>query len=135
MNISALARTLDITPSQLFGWRRAATVRAKKVERQAPVEARAARTRRVEIEIGGAVLRVSADIEEADLRRLLARARGCRARVLLRAAAVDFRKGPEGLVALVRDAGADPFICSGLIMWRRSPRAPDSLAISDFAAT
>ncbi len=71
VNISALARTLDITPSQLFGWRRIAAVRAKKVERQAPVEARAARTRRVEIEIGGAVLRVSADIEEADLRRLL----------------------------------------------------------------
>jgi transposase len=35
------------------------------------------------------------------------------ARVLLRAAAVDFRKGPEGLVSLVRDAGADPFICVG----------------------
>jgi transposase len=31
------------------------------------------------------------------------------ARVLLRAAAVDFRKGPEGLVSLVRDGGADPF--------------------------
>ena len=31
------------------------------------------------------------------------------ARVLLRAAAVDFRKGPEGLISLVRDAGADPF--------------------------
>ncbi|PWB89306.1 IS66 family insertion sequence element accessory protein TnpB [Methylosinus sporium] len=31
------------------------------------------------------------------------------ARVLLRAAAVDFQNGPEGLVSLVRDAGADPF--------------------------
>ncbi len=31
------------------------------------------------------------------------------ARILLRASAVDFRKGPEGLVSLVRDAGADPF--------------------------
>lgn len=31
------------------------------------------------------------------------------ARVFLRADAVDFRKGPDGLVALVRDAGADPF--------------------------
>jgi transposase len=31
------------------------------------------------------------------------------ARVLLRAGAVDFRKGPDGLVALVRDSGADPF--------------------------
>ena len=35
------------------------------------MEPRAARTRRVEIEIGGAVVRVNADIPEADLRRLL----------------------------------------------------------------
>jgi transposase len=70
-NISALARTLDITPSQLFAWRRAAALRVEKIERQAPAEPRAARTRRVEIEIGGAVVRVSADIPEADLRRLL----------------------------------------------------------------
>ena len=71
VNISALARTLDIAPSQLFGWRRAAALRAEKVERQAPAEPRAAKTRRVEIEIGGAVVRVNADIPEADLRRLL----------------------------------------------------------------
>jgi transposase len=72
VNVSALARTLDITPSQLFGWRRLAAVRAEKIERQAPAEPRAAKTRqRVEIEIGGAVVRVSADIPEADLRRLL----------------------------------------------------------------
>jgi len=70
-NISALARTLDITPSQLFGWRRAAALRAEKIDLQAPAEPRAAKTRRVEIEIGGAVVRVSADIAEADLRRLL----------------------------------------------------------------
>jgi transposase len=70
-NISALARTLGIAPSQLFGWRRAAGLRAEKIERQAPGEPRAAKTRRVEIEIGGAVVRVSADIPEADLRRLL----------------------------------------------------------------
>ena len=70
-NISALARTLDITPSQLFAWRRAAALRAEKIERQTPAEPRAAKTRRVEIEIGGAVVRVSADIPEADLRRLL----------------------------------------------------------------
>ena len=69
-NISALARTLDITPSQLFAWRRAAALRAEKIERQTPAEPRAAKTRRVEIEIGGAVLRVNADIPEADLRRL-----------------------------------------------------------------
>jgi len=70
-NISALARSLDITPSQLFAWRRAAGLRAEKIGCQAPMEPRAARTRRVEIEIGGAVVRVNADIPEADLRRLL----------------------------------------------------------------
>jgi transposase len=70
-NISALARSLSITPSQLFTWRRAAVVRAEKIARQASAEPRAAKTRRVEIEIGGAVVRVSADIAEADLRRLL----------------------------------------------------------------
>jgi transposase len=70
-NISALARSLDIAPSQLFAWRRAAALRAEKIERQAPAEPRAAKMRRVEIEIGGAVVRVSADIPEADLRRLL----------------------------------------------------------------
>jgi transposase len=70
-NISALARSLDITPSQLFAWRRAAALRAERIERQAPVEPRAAKTRRVEIEIGGALVRVSADISEGDLRRLL----------------------------------------------------------------
>lgn len=31
------------------------------------------------------------------------------ARVFLRSDAIDFRKGPDGLVSLVRDAGADPF--------------------------
>jgi transposase len=72
VNISALARTLDITPSQIFGWRRAAALRAEKIERQPAAEPRAAKTRqRVEIEIGGAVVRVNADIPEADLRRLL----------------------------------------------------------------
>ena len=41
------------------------------------------------------------------------------ARVLLRAGAVDFRKGPEGLVALVRDGGADPFDGSGLCLFAK----------------
>jgi transposase len=43
------------------------------------------------------------------------------ARILLRAAAVDFRKGPEGLVSLVRDAGADPF--DGSVYVFRAKRA------------
>ena len=70
-NISALARSLDITPSQLFAWRRAAASREVRIERKAPAEPRAAKTRRVEIEIGGALVRVNADIPEVDLRRLL----------------------------------------------------------------
>jgi transposase len=40
---------------------------------------------------------------------------------MLRAGAVDFRKGPEGLVALVRDAGSDPF--DGSLYVFRSKRA------------
>ena len=43
------------------------------------------------------------------------------ARVLLATKPVDFRKGPEGLTALVRDAGADPF--SGALYVFRSKRA------------
>lgn len=43
------------------------------------------------------------------------------ARVLLRAGSVDFRKGPGGLVSLVRDAGSDPF--DGSLYVFRSKRA------------
>jgi len=43
------------------------------------------------------------------------------ARVFLRAGAVDFRKGPDGLVALVRDGGADPF--SGALYVFRAKRS------------
>jgi transposase len=43
------------------------------------------------------------------------------ARVLVATRPVDFRKGPEGLTALVRDAGADPF--SGALYVFRSKRA------------
>jgi transposase len=43
------------------------------------------------------------------------------ARVLVATRPVDFRKGPDGLVALVRDAGADPF--SGALYVFRAKRA------------
>jgi len=43
------------------------------------------------------------------------------ARVLVATRPVDFRKGPDGLVALVCDAGADPF--SGALYVFRSKRA------------
>ena len=71
VNISALARSLEITPSQLFGWRGAAAKRAAKAERRAIAEPSGTKARRVEIEVGGAVLRVPADIAEDDLRRLV----------------------------------------------------------------
>jgi transposase len=35
-------------------------------------------------------------------------------KVYLASQPVDFRKGPDGLLSLVRDVGADPFICVGL---------------------
>ena len=72
VNISALARSLDISPSQLFGWRRAVVRRATGVIAERALQAEVAdRPQRVEIEVGDAVLRVTADIAEDDLRRLL----------------------------------------------------------------
>ena len=71
VNVSALARSLDISPSQLFGWRREAAQYATGVGEKTGETAEAARPERVEIEIGGAVVRVAATIAEDDLRRLL----------------------------------------------------------------
>jgi transposase len=69
-NISALARSLEITPSQLFSWRGAAARKASKVGRT-PAEPSVTKARRVEIEIAGALVRVTSDIAEDDLRRVL----------------------------------------------------------------
>jgi len=72
-NISALARSLEITPSQLFSWRGAAARKAAKakVGGRASAESNVTKTRRVEIELAGAVVRVTSDIAEDDLRRVL----------------------------------------------------------------
>src|SRR5271165_801611 len=56
-NISALARSLDISPSQLFAWRRAAARSASKVERRGSPAPSAGKAGRVEIEIGGSLVR------------------------------------------------------------------------------
>ena len=72
VNISALARSLEITPSQLFGWRSTATKRAS----QNVAESGVASPQRVEIEVAGAVVRIAADIAEDDLRRVLRAVRG-----------------------------------------------------------
>ena len=72
-NISALARSLETTPSQLFSWRGAVARKAAKakVAGKASAEPSATKARRVGIEIAGAVVRVSADIAEDDPRRVL----------------------------------------------------------------
>ena len=67
VNISALARSLEITPSQLFGWRVAAAKRAS----PDMAKSQAALPQPVEIEIAGAVVRVAAAIAEDDLFRIL----------------------------------------------------------------
>jgi transposase len=71
VNISALARSIEITPSQLFGWRGAAAKRAAKAACRTTAEPSKAKARLVEIEVGGAVLRLPTDIAEDDLRRFL----------------------------------------------------------------
>ncbi len=70
-NISAVARSLDISPSQLFAWRRAAGRSGSRVGRRGSLEPGAGRAGLVEIEIGGSLVRVKADVAEDDLRRLL----------------------------------------------------------------
>ncbi len=70
-NVSELARSLDILPSQLFGWRRAAGRCGSKVWRRGSLEPSAGKAGLVEIEIGGSLVRVKADIADDDLRRLL----------------------------------------------------------------
>jgi transposase len=71
VNISALARSLDISPSQLFGWRGTAAKRAACAAALPAVEMAPARLGRVEIEIAGVVVRVAADIAQDDPRRVL----------------------------------------------------------------
>ena len=35
------------------------------------------------------------------------------AKIFLASHPIDFRKGPDSLLALVRDSGHDPFLCAG----------------------
>lgn len=65
VNVSALARRLGISPPQLFGWRKAFL---KKQPHDIPP---AAPVPMVEILVGGVIIRVSPDLDEAALRRIL----------------------------------------------------------------
>ncbi|MDO9524744.1 MAG: transposase [Gemmobacter sp.] len=65
VNVSALARRLGISPPQLFGWRKAF------LNRQNADVPPGSSASVVEIAVGGVVIRVSPDLEEAALRRIL----------------------------------------------------------------
>lgn len=77
VNISAAAREMGISPSQLFGWRRqamregAVTSSASPTACASPPVVEGGSAPMVEISVGAAVIRVSANIGEADLRRVI----------------------------------------------------------------
>ena len=54
-NVSALARSLDISPSQLFGWRRSAVRNGAIVGRRGSLASTAGKAGLVEIETGGSL--------------------------------------------------------------------------------
>lgn len=74
-NVSAVARQMGISPSQLFGWRRQAlakgTVIATAAGGSTPEVVAPRPAPIIEIAIGNTVVRVGVDIGEADLRRVL----------------------------------------------------------------
>ena len=65
VNVSALARHLGISPPQLFGWRKAF------LKKQTQDVAPGAPAPLVEIMLGGVLIRVSPDLDEAALCRIL----------------------------------------------------------------
>lgn len=65
VNVSALARGLGISPPQLFGWRKAF------LKKQKQDVAPGAANPLVEIMLGAVIIRVSPDLDEAALRRIL----------------------------------------------------------------
>ena len=75
-NVSALARREGILPSQLFGWRRQAmrSGAVRSVEGPAAaqsVEGETVRASTIEIIVGGIVVRVGTQVDEAHLRRII----------------------------------------------------------------
>jgi transposase len=74
-NISAIAREMGISPAQLFGWRRQAMRKGATTPSTATASDAAEVAVRpspvIEIVVGAAVIRVGADIGEAELRRVI----------------------------------------------------------------
>ncbi len=56
-NVSAVARSLDISPSQLFAWRRAAVRSGSNIGRRGSLAPSAGKAGVVEIETGGSLVR------------------------------------------------------------------------------
>lgn len=75
VNVSAIAKQMGISPSQLFGWRRLALTKGNVVERNDAMSSPSETTSRsvplVEIVLGAITVRTPANIGEADLRRLI----------------------------------------------------------------
>lgn len=75
-NVSALAREIGISPSQLFGWR-SVLIRKGEIERHGVVdggvgsEPGTAPSPVIEIDVNGVKVRAGADVDEAHLRRVL----------------------------------------------------------------
>jgi transposase len=75
-NVSALAREIGISPSQLFGWR-SVLVRKGEIERRGAAggvvssEPQTAPSPIIEIDVNGMTVRAGAAVDEAHLRRVL----------------------------------------------------------------
>ncbi|MER9451730.1 transposase [Mesorhizobium sp. M0254] len=104
-NVSAIARQAGMAPAQLFGWRgKAIKSGAVTPQRDADrlgfvdvTQAHSGRRRRRPGSFGQDYPGGSPGMIPAGVK------------VLIASHPVDFRKGPDGLLALVRDAGSDPF--------------------------
>jgi transposase len=75
-NVSALAREIGISPSQLFGWR-SVLIRKGTIGRRdaagcgVSCEPQTAPSQVIEIDVNGMTVRADADVDEAHLRRVL----------------------------------------------------------------
>ena len=65
VNVSALARRLGISPPQLFGWRKAF------LNKQGESDPGGSPASHVELVVGDVTIRISPDLSEAALRRIL----------------------------------------------------------------
>ncbi len=146
--VCAIARRHGLTPQQLFTWRRLARRLAllpppmfvpavvEPAEPESPLTVKAARRRcrrskadGIELQIAGVGVRVGADAKPRTIEAVISRTQGelvigpsGNVRVLVATKPVDFRKGAEGLAAVVRETmRTDPF--SGVVYVFRAKRA------------